>query len=84
MNIRSSDIYLNTLCLAAYAPGNTTNKIAAAVVSMFDDLSKEERSMLSPLNMYLSFHVLIILQQGNILHSIFTDPFHMHPEFFHI
>ena len=51
MNIRSSDIYLNTLCLAAYAPGNTTIRIASAVVGMFDDLSKDERTMLSPMNL---------------------------------
>lgn len=65
MNVKSSDIYLNTLCLAAYAPGNSTNKIAAAVVSMFDDLSKEERSMLSPLNV-LYVKLLREISLGNL------------------
>ena len=51
MTVRSSDIYLNTLCLAAYAPGSSTIKIAAAVVKMFDDLSREERTMMSPMNL---------------------------------
>lgn len=51
MNIKSSDIYLNALCLAAYAPGNSTIKISAAVVKMFDDLSQEERTMMSPMNL---------------------------------
>ena len=51
MTVRSSDIYLNTLCRAAYAPGSSTIKIAAAVVKMFDDLSREERTMMSPMNL---------------------------------
>lgn len=51
MTVRSSDIYLNALCLAAYAPGSSTIKIAAAVVKMFDDLSREERTMMSPMNL---------------------------------
>lgn len=50
MNIKSADLYLNTLCLAAYAPGPSTVKIATAVVNMFDDLSKDERSVMNPLN----------------------------------
>lgn len=65
MNIRSSDIYLNTLCLAAYAPGNTTIKIADAVVKMFDDLSTEERTMLSPMNI-LYVKLLREIATGNL------------------
>ena len=50
MSPRSADIYLNSLCLAAYAPGPSTIRIATAVVKMFDDLSKDERTMMSPMN----------------------------------
>ena len=65
MSPRSSDLYLNTLCLAAYAPGNTTVKIADAVVRMFDDLSKEEKSMLSPMNI-LYVKLLREIATGNL------------------
>lgn len=46
-----SDIYLNTLCLAAWAPGPSTIKLAKAAVRTFEDLSPEERTMITPLNM---------------------------------
>ena len=65
MTIRSSDIYLNSLCLAAYAPGEPTIKIAAAVVKMFDELSKDERTMLSPVNL-LYVKLLRDISQGNL------------------
>lgn len=65
MNIRSSDLYLNALCLAAYAPGNSTVKIASAVVGMFDDLSRDERTMLSPLNL-LYVKLLREISVGNL------------------
>ena len=65
MNIRSSDLYLNALCLAAYAPGNSTVKIASAVVGMFDDLSRDERTMLSPLNL-LYVKLLRDISVGNL------------------
>ena len=65
MNIRSSDIYLNTLCLAAYAPGEPTVKIANAVVNMFDSLSKNERTMLSPMNV-LYVKILREIANGNL------------------
>jgi hypothetical protein len=65
VNIRSSDLYLNALCLAAYAPGNSTVKIASAVVGMFDDLSRDERTMLSPLNL-LYVKLLREISVGNL------------------
>jgi hypothetical protein len=65
MSPRSSDLYLNALCLAAYAPGAPTIKIAAAVVGMFDDLSKDERTMLSPLNI-LYVKLLRDIAVGNL------------------
>lgn len=46
-----SDIYLNTLCLAAWAPGPSTIKLAKAAVRTFEDLSPEERTMITPLNL---------------------------------
>ena len=65
MTIRSSDVYLNSLCLAAYAPGPSTIKIATAVVKMFDDLSKEERTMMSPINV-LYVKLLREISVGNL------------------
>lgn len=65
MTIRSSDLYLNALCLAAYAPGEPTVKIATAVVKMFDDLSKSERTMLSPMNV-LYVKLLREISAGNL------------------
>ena len=65
VNIRSNDLYLNTLCLAAYAPGEPTVKIANAVVNMFDSLSKEERTMLSPMNV-LYVKLLREISAGNL------------------
>lgn len=65
MTIRSSDVYLNTLCLAAYAPGTSTVRMASAVVSMFDDLSKEERTMMSPMNL-LYVKLLREIANGNL------------------
>lgn len=46
----SSDVYLNTLCLAAWAPGAPSMKIAKAVAKMYDDLNVEERTMITPIN----------------------------------
>ena len=46
-----SDIYLNTLCLAAWAPGPSTIKLAKAAVRTFEELSPEERTLITPLNM---------------------------------
>jgi len=65
MSPRSSDLYLNTLCLAAYAPGEPTKKIATAVVKMFDDLSKDERTMLNPINV-LYVKLLREIAEGNL------------------
>lgn len=65
MTPRSADLYLNSLCLAAYAPGPSTVKIATAVVKMFDDLSKEERTMMSPINV-LYVKLLREISVGNL------------------
>lgn len=50
MNVKSSDIYLNSLCLTAYAPGDKSAELARAVVKMFDEISAEEKSLLRPIN----------------------------------
>lgn len=50
MNVKSSDIYLNTLCLTAYAPGEKAMELARAVVKMFDEISAEERILIKPVN----------------------------------
>ena len=48
--VNTSDVYLNTLCLAAWAPGPATMKIAKAVAKMFDELSPVELTMITPTN----------------------------------
>lgn len=50
MNVKSSDIYLNTLCLTAYAPGEKSAELARAVVRMFDEISDDERILMKPIN----------------------------------
>ena len=50
MNVKSSDIYLNSLCLTAYAPGEKSTELARAVVKMYDDISLEERTLMKPIN----------------------------------
>lgn len=50
MNVKSSDIYLNSLCLTAYAPGEKSSELARAVVKMYDDISLEERTLMKPIN----------------------------------
>lgn len=50
MNVKSSEIYLNTLCLAAYSPGETSKNIIKAVVRMYDESSKEEKTLVNPIN----------------------------------
>ena len=50
MGLRSSDIYLNALCLAAYAPGGPSTKIAKAVVSMYDSMNRDEQTVVSPIS----------------------------------
>ena len=65
MSPRSADLYLNSLCLAAYAPGPSTIRIATAVVKMFDDLSKDERTMMSPMNV-LYVKLLREISTGNL------------------
>ncbi len=51
----SSDLYLNTLCLAAWAPGESSMRIAKAVVQMYDGTSIEEKSSITPINkLYIS------------------------------
>lgn len=65
MNVRSSDVYLNTLCLAAYAPGEKSMELARAVVKMFDEISAEERTLMKPVNvMYV--HLLRDVSTGNL------------------
>lgn len=50
MAFRTNNVYLNTLCLAAWAPGDTTMALAKAAVKMYDGTSPEERSLISPLD----------------------------------
>lgn len=50
MNVKSADIYLNTLCLAAYAPGPTSKKFVDAVIQMYEETSKEEKTMMNKAN----------------------------------
>ena len=50
MNVKSSDVYLNSLCLTAYAPGEKSAELARAVVKMFDEISAEERTLMRPIN----------------------------------
>lgn len=50
MNVKSSDVYLNTLCLTAYAPGSKSTTLAKAVVKMFDDTAAEEKVLMRPIN----------------------------------
>lgn len=48
--VRTSDVYLNTLCLAAWAPGAASLKIAKAVIAMYNNASMEEKALISPMN----------------------------------
>ena len=41
-----NDIYLNALCLTAYAPGAPSLKIAKAVVDTYDKMAPEEKTTL--------------------------------------
>lgn len=50
MNIKSADIYLNTLCLAAYAPGPTSKKFVDAVIQMYDESANEEKTLMNGAN----------------------------------
>lgn len=50
MTVRSPGIYLNALCLAAYAPGASSLQIAKAVVDMYDSMSRDEQSLLNPIS----------------------------------
>ena len=46
----ANDVYLNTLCLAAWAPGPSTMKIAKAVVKQYDEFTPTELTMVTPIN----------------------------------
>lgn len=48
--MRSNNVYLNTLCLAAWAPGPSTIKLAKEAVKLYDKTPLDERTMISPLN----------------------------------
>ena len=65
MNVRSSDIYLNSLCLTAYAPGEKATELARAVVKMFDEISAEEKTLMSPINL-LYVNLLREVSKGNL------------------
>ena len=65
MNVRSSDIYLNSLCLTAYAPGEKATELARAVVKMFDEISAEEKTLMSPINL-LYINLLREVSKGNL------------------
>lgn len=65
MNVKSSDIYLNSLCLTAYAPGEKSAELARAVVKMFDEISAEERTLLKPINI-LYVNLLREVSKGSL------------------
>ena len=65
MNVKSSDIYLNSLCLTAYAPGEKSAELARAVVKMFDEISAEERTLLKPINV-LYVNLLREVSKGSL------------------
>lgn len=65
MNVKSSDIYLNSLCLTAYAPGEKSAELARAVVKMFDEISAEERTLMRPINI-LYVNLLRDVSKGNL------------------
>lgn len=65
MNVRSSDIYLNSLCLTAYAPGEKSTELARAVVKMFEEISAEERTLMKPINI-LYVNLLRDVSKGNL------------------
>lgn len=50
MNIKSADIYLNTLCLASYAPGPTSKKFVDAVIKMYEEAATEDKTLINPVN----------------------------------
>jgi len=52
MIVKSGDVYLNTLCLAAYAPGKETRRLMEAVVKMFTEISKDDKAIITPLNVF--------------------------------
>ena len=65
MNVKSSDIYLNTLCLTAYAPGEKSAELARAVVRMFDEISDDERILMKPINI-LYVNLLLDVSKGQL------------------
>ena len=52
-----NDIYLNALCLAAYAPGEPSLKIAQAVVNMYDRMTETEKTTLPQVS---SFYIKLL------------------------
>ena len=48
--MRTNNVYLNTLCLAAWAPGPTTNKLAKEAIKLYDKIQPDERTTITPLN----------------------------------
>ncbi len=65
MVTKSGDVYLNTLCLAVYAPGKETKKLMQAVVRMFDEVAKSDKAIITPVNV-LYVKILKDILSGDI------------------
>ena len=52
MNVKSGDVYLNTLCLAVYAPGRETKRLMEAVIKMYAEISKDDKNIVTPVNVF--------------------------------
>ena len=65
MNVKSSDIYLNSLCLTAYAPGEKSAELARAVVKMYDEIGADEKTLMRPINV-LYVNLLREVSKGNL------------------